>query len=152
MALSLIAHQINDDGFQYKSIVLRNAYDVSLLSKKANLQTSLEKFIKLKKPLNCFLASSYQVFNAPKSLKYTTTPATEKYLKKFNGLLDNSFLRKKFDAKTAKKLFIKKRIGLIYKSIFDKDVRNWIIKRTTDKKWYSEKLVQIGLKKSKPNV
>ena len=32
--LSIIANQINDSGFYYKTIALRNAYDVFLLSKK----------------------------------------------------------------------------------------------------------------------
>jgi hypothetical protein len=66
-------------------------------------------------------------------LRYPTTPKTKKYLKNFNDLLNNSFLRNKLDPKTVRKIFIKKRVSLIYKSIFDREVRSWIIKRTTDK-------------------
>ena len=38
---------------------------------------------------------------------------------------------------------------IIYKSLFDKDVRTWIIKRVSDKKWQHQKLIQLGLKKKK---
>ena len=34
--LSIISNQINDNGFLFKTISLRNAYDVFLLSKKTN--------------------------------------------------------------------------------------------------------------------
>jgi hypothetical protein len=67
------------------------------------VQTSLEKFIELKKPLNYSLEISYQFFGEPKSLRYPTTPKTEKYLENFNDLLNNSFLRNKLDPKTARK-------------------------------------------------
>ena len=37
--LSIIANQINDHGFDYKTMALRNAYDVFLLSKKTNAKS-----------------------------------------------------------------------------------------------------------------
>ena len=39
--LSIIANQINDSGFYYKTMALRNAYDVFLLSKKTNANAAL---------------------------------------------------------------------------------------------------------------
>ena len=38
------------------------------------------------------------------------------------------------------------RCSIIYKSIFDKEIRTWLIKRITDKQWQKEKLIQLGLK------
>jgi hypothetical protein len=52
--LSIIASQINDFGSYYKTIALRNAYDVFLLSKKANAKDAVNTLDKLSYPLNCF--------------------------------------------------------------------------------------------------
>jgi hypothetical protein len=149
LALSIIAKQINDSGFHYKNISLRNAYDVFLLSKKTNTIVAFDKFDKLKNPLNCFLASCYEVFNLPKSLEYNATDEIETYLHTFDEYLNDEILRNKSHKKTDRKLFIKSRLDIIYKSLFDKDHRNWLIKKTTDKTWQREKLVQLGLKKPK---
>ncbi len=68
--LSIIANQINDSGFYYKTMALRNAYDVFLLSKKTNAKEALNTLDKLKHPLNCFLAACDEVFNKVDSLEY----------------------------------------------------------------------------------
>lgn len=149
LSLSIIAKQINDKGLHFKNIALRNAYDVFLLSKKTNAKTAFNHFKKLKNPLNCFLASCYEVFNKVDSLEYTNNKETEVYLKTFIEELDNDTLRKKRRKKNTRSIFIKKRFNIIYKSIFDKAHRDWLFKRTTDKNWIKEKLVQLGLNKKK---
>jgi ribosomal protein L10 len=151
LALSIIAKQINDDGFYFKNIALRNAYDVFLLSKKTEAKTAFNKFVHLKKPLNCFLATCYEVFNKPESLQYKNSKEIEVYLKSFKTLLADEKLRNKRYTKIKNTLSIKERYTIIYKSIFDKTYRNWLLKRTTDKNWRQEKLNQLGIKKSKPN-
>jgi len=151
LALSIIAKQINDHGFYFKDIILRNGYDVFLLSKKTVAKTAFNKFINLKNPLNCFLATCYEVFNKPKSLEYVNSKDIETYLKSFNKLLADEKLRNKRYKKIKIALFIKSRCTIIYKSIFDKTHRSWLLKKTTDKNWQQEKLIQLGLKKSKPN-
>ncbi len=149
LSLSIIAKQINDEGFHFKNIALRNAYDVFLLSKKTNAKTAFDQFKNLKNPLNCFLASCYEVFNKVDSLEYINNKETEVYLKTFIEELNNDTLRKKRSKKNIKSLFIKTRFNIIYKSIFDKTHRDWLFKRTTDKNWIREKLIQLGLKKQK---
>ena len=52
--LSIIANQINDSGFYYKTMALRNAYDVFLLSKKTNAKAAVNALNNLTNPLNCF--------------------------------------------------------------------------------------------------
>ena len=52
--LSIIANQINDDGFYYRTMALRNAYDVFLLSKKTSAKDAVNTLDKLCHPLNCF--------------------------------------------------------------------------------------------------
>ena len=148
LALSIIAKQINDDGFYYKNIALRTAYDVFLISKKTNSKITFDKFTNLKNPLNSFLASCFHVFNKPKSLEYNSTQEIESYLKIFNEQLNDTTLSSKRHKKIDRKLFINKRLNIIYKSIFNKEYRTWLIKRTTDKSWQREKLIQLGLKKS----
>jgi hypothetical protein len=151
LALSIIAKQINDGGFHCKNIALRNAYDVFLLSKRTNAIVAFDKFSKLKNPLNCFLASCYEVFNLPKLLDYNPTDEIETYLHTFDEYLSDKTLRNRHHKRSGRKLNIKSRLDIIYKSLFNKDHRNWLIKRTTDKNWYKEKLVQVGLKKPTPN-
>ena len=76
-----MAYQINDSGFYYKTIALRNAYDVFLLSKKMIAKDAVKKLKKLTNPLNCFLAACYEVFNKVDSLEYNNTKMTVSYLK-----------------------------------------------------------------------
>ena len=68
--LSIIANQINDYGFDFKTVALRNAYDVFLLSKKTNAKDAVNTLNKLSHPLNCFLAACYEIFNSVDSLEY----------------------------------------------------------------------------------
>jgi hypothetical protein len=83
--LSIIANQINDHGFYYKTMALRNAYDVFLLSKKTNAKNAVNTLAKLAMPLNCFLAACYEVFNSVDSLEYNKTKKTAYYLSVFNS-------------------------------------------------------------------
>ena len=62
--LSIISNQINDHGFDYKTMALRNAYDIFLLSKKTNAKDAVNSLDKLSHPLNCFLAACYEIFNS----------------------------------------------------------------------------------------
>ena len=77
--LSIIANQINDHGFEYKTMALRNAYDVFLLSKKTNAKVSVNALDELTNPLNCFLAACYEIFNKVDSLEYNNTKMTASF-------------------------------------------------------------------------
>lgn len=145
LCLSIIAKQINDDGFYYKDIALRNAYDVFLLSKKTAIGTAFDALPKLQHPLHCFAAVCDAVFNQPASLHYSSTKATENYVATFHSLLDNEMKRASFRKKMARKLFVQKRLGILYKAFFDAAYRTWLLKRISDGNWYREKLVQLGV-------
>ena len=140
--LSIIAKQINDNGYYFKDISLRNAYDVFLLSKKTSTKNAFNYLDELKNPLTCFLASCYVVFNQPKSLEYISTEKVKKYIKTFNKHLNNPSLKNKHFKKTKRKLFFKSRLNIVYKSIFSKEYRSWVIIRVTNIKWHKEKLVK----------
>ena len=89
LVLSIATYQINDHGYHYKNTALRNAYDVFLLSKKVDAKRAISKFKNLNHPLNCFLASCYEVFGELSSLVYEPTKETHRYLMIFNDLLLN---------------------------------------------------------------
>jgi len=145
--LSIIASQVNDHGFEYKTMALRNAYDVFLLSKKTNAKEAVNALDKLTNPLNCFLAACYEIFNKVDSLVYTNTKMTVSYLKIFNGQFDNPTSTKKRRKRVKTYIFIKSRLNILYKSVIHKKYRVWLFKRLSDVNWYKEKLVQLGFKK-----
>ena len=145
--LSIIANQINDNGFYYKTMALRNGYDVFLLSKKTNANKAVNTLDRLTHPLNCFLAACYEVFNKVDSLEYNNTKKVASYLSVFNSQFSNRKTTKRRHKIIKSYLFIKSRVNIIYKSIIYKQYRVWLFKRVTDKNWYKEKLIQLGIKK-----
>ena len=144
--LSIIANQINDSGFYFKTIALRNAYDVFLLSKKTNAKEAVNTLDKLTNPLNCFLAACYEVFNTVDSLKYNNTKMTASYLIKFERYFQ-SYEKNNIQYKITKfYILIKLGLRLLYKFIFYKYYRFYILNCITDKNWCKEKLNQLGMK------
>ncbi|WP_299066013.1 nucleotidyltransferase family protein [uncultured Polaribacter sp.] len=146
LCLSIIATQINDYSFYYKSISLRNAYDILLLSSKINTSTDFSNLNRLKNPLNCYVALCYDIFNKANSLEYNKTSQTKKYLLKFYKLLNNDELRLKHHKRTKRKIFISYRIKIIFESFYNKELRLWLFKRITDKKWLSQKINKFDFK------
>jgi len=145
--LSIIADQINDNGFYYKRMALRNAYDVFLLSKKTNAKAAVNTLNKLSHPLNCFLAACYEVFDRVDSLECNKTTKTASYLSEFNSQFTNPIPIKTQSTHIKIYLFIKLRVNIILKSIIYKEYRVWLFNVLTDKDWYKRKLVQLGIKK-----
>jgi hypothetical protein len=141
--LSIIADQINDNGFYYKRMALRNAYDVFLLSKKTSAKYAMIKLDKLSHPLNCFLAACYEVFNAVESLEYNKTKKTASYLSVFNSQFTNRN-RSKIRYKCIKMyLILKYRLNIIYKSVTHKVYRIWLFKKLTSLDFYK---IRLGIK------
>ena len=145
--ISIIANQINDNGFYYKKIALRNAYDVFLLSKKTNAKDAINSLNNLTNPLNCFLAACSEIFNNVDSLKYNNTKKAASYLNTFNNHFNNIKETKRRQKRVKTYLFLKSRLNIIWKSMIYRDYRVWLFKRITDKNWYKEKLDQLRIKK-----
>lgn len=145
--LSIIANQINDSGFYYKTMALRNAYDVFLLSKKTNAKAAVNILDKLRHPLNCFLAACYEVFNKVDSLEYNMTKKNASYMSVFNSQFTKRKTTKRRHKRIKVYLFLKTRVNILYKSIIYNEYRVWLFKRLTDKNWWKEKGVQLGIKK-----
>ncbi|MDB4179891.1 nucleotidyltransferase family protein [Flavobacteriaceae bacterium] len=145
--LSIISNQINDHCFYYKTVSIRNAYDVFLLSKKTSAKVAVNTLNKLSHPLNCFLASCYEVFNKVDSLEYNSNIKVDSYLSDFNSQFVNPIKLKSQPKHIKIYLFIKLRLYILFKYIIYKDFRDWLFKTVTDKNWYNQKLVQFGIKK-----
>jgi hypothetical protein len=145
--LSIISSQINDHCFYYKTVPIRNAYDVFLLSKNTNAKNVFHSLDKLTNPLNCFLAACYEVFGRVDSLEYNKTIKTDSYLRDFNSQFVNPITLKSQPKHIKIYLFIKLRLNILFKYIIYKDFRVWLFKRVTDKNWYKEKIIQLGIKK-----
>lgn len=133
LSMAMIANQINDNGFSYKNISIRNAYDVFLLSKKTNAKRSLLKFKMLGHPLNCFLATCYFIFDKTISLEYLKTKKTAKFLNTFNDLLLNKNKRKFRNKFIHFQISTEKRLIILYKSSFNKGYRAFLFKRIQDR-------------------
>ena len=125
--LSIISNQINDHGFYYKTMALRNAYDVFLMSKKTNAKDAVNALDKLSNPLNCFLAACYEIFNSVDSLEYNNTKKAALYLRDFNCQLTNPQKKRKPNN------IIKRISYVLYRFIIIKGYRVWLFNLLTDK-------------------
>ena len=134
--LTILSIHINDSGFYYKAILLRNAYDVFLLSKKTSAKAAVNSLNTLNHPLNCFLASCYEVFNSVDSLEYNNTTKAAAYLSDFNSQFANPKATHRKHKRIQMYLFLKQILNIIYKCILYKEYRVWLFKRVTDKNWY----------------
>jgi hypothetical protein len=145
--LSIIANQINDNGFIYNSMALRNAYDVFLLSKKTNAKDAVNKLNELSNPLNGFLAACFQIFNSVESLQYNKTKKAASYLSIFNNQFFNHIHTKKQSKSNNIFILIKKIFFILFKSITHVEYRDFLFECLTNKNWYNHKLIQFGIKK-----
>lgn len=144
--LSIIANQINDRGFEYKTMALRNAYDVFVLSKKTNAMAAVDGLDKLSHSLHCFLAACYEVFDSVESLAYTPTKKVSFYLRTFTDQFTNPKATQRRHKRIKWYQFIKTRVALLYKAMLFQEYRVWLFHLLTDKNWYKRKLVQLGIK------
>ena len=136
--LTIIANQINDKGYYYKTIGLRNAYDVFLLSKQTVAGIAMGSLQILKEPLECFVASTFEVFNRPTSLQYISTKATTTFLKRFQIQLSNPRTKRRHRILNIK-ISLQSRLEILWKAVFDRKTRKWVFYRLSDPKWYQEK-------------
>ncbi len=143
--LSIIAHQINDSGFYYKTIALRNAYDVFLLSKKTNTKDAVNSLDKLSHPLNCFLAKCYEVFDKVDSLVYTNRISkVDSYLRVFHKQFINITATKRKHRLINFFIILKARLTTIYKCLVYKEYRIWLFYSLGSLAFYKRRL---GIKK-----
>lgn len=145
LRLSIIAYHLNDNGKNYRSISLRTAYDLFLLSKKVDSITILKDCSPLKEDFNNFLAFCALVMNNPASIKYQSNKATINYLKKCDLFLNNSEKYSHHHKVTQRKLRWHSRFNTLKKAIYLDEHRAWLFTRICDKNWQNARMIEFGL-------
>ncbi|CAA0241505.1 conserved hypothetical protein [Tenacibaculum maritimum] len=121
--------QMNDNGQLYKTISLRNSYDLYLLSKQTPPLEVVKEFNHYFISLNNFLASSNFILNAPSTINFQRNKASEKYLKKVLYFIDFP-KREKYNRKLHTIIFrFKRLIKTIIKAAYKKEYRTYLIHR-----------------------
>lgn len=133
-ALSIFSNQINDNGYDYKSLSLKNAYDFLLLNNKNPGTEFALRFNKLKTPIYCFIASIDYLFK-DLGLVFDKNKKVQKYLKKFKALTNNPQKRKFYIKITRLRLFLVYRIKIILRCFVNKEYRAWLYKRILARQW-----------------
>lgn len=128
--MTSINKQFNDRGEKLKNFGLRNSYDLFLLSKKYSPKEAVNQ-LKNHKYLNNFLASSYTILGAPSSIDFIDNIQSKKYV---NQQL--KFLTKQKSNRISnynKQLVLKHRLIVIFKAIYNKQYRLYLINRIKSK-------------------
>ena len=141
--LSILANQINEYRFHYKTISLRNAYDVFLHSKKVSASNAVNSVGLLSHPLHCFLAACGEVFNSPDFLTYTQTKQTKAYLKLFKEQFTNPRKAKRRNARIKFFNSVKLVFSTLRKAILYKKHRVWLFYYITELNYLKEHLKKI---------
>ena len=131
--LTCFNKQINDKGNWYKTITLRNNYDIYLLSINVSTLETIKKFKHYFTPLNNFLASSSLIFNAPKSISFLENSSAKKFLNKQMFYLENSKSLSYNNFKWKLYFYFKTEFNLIINSFYRKEEREFILKRLIKK-------------------
>ena len=62
----------------------------------------------------------------------------------FHNNLNDEKIRVRNAKKATIRVFFIERFDFLKYAIFNKEYRQWILKRATDKKWQEKKLIQLG--------
>ena len=132
--LTILAYQINDHGYELKSISLRSAYDTFLLSKKIAPNALTPRFGKKTNTIiYCYLALVNHIFNNISSLNVLETKKNKIYVERFNK---SFFYPQK---KQSLINFVEKRnrqkylLNLMIKALYRKKYTLYVFKKTIEK-------------------
>lgn len=136
---NMLNAQINDKAYLRSTVLLRQLYDLILLSRKTNPQIALKEFGKYKKIANAYLASASWIFDNPKSISYKNNLHLRFFKVRFWFFLNNPGL---FYTLYKFVIYFTWRIGrylsLILRSFFCKEARSEFLTRVCDSSWYSK--------------
>jgi Uncharacterised nucleotidyltransferase len=134
---NMLNAQINDDRFSEAGILLRQSYDLFLLSGKADPQNALAKFGKYRLQSVAWLATSSIVLGAPVNIQYEASKTLNVYLKWFVFMQQHPRFAKIY--RTIKYFLWRlwRYISLPIIALTDPGIRKSIVARLTDRKWYA---------------
>lgn len=144
LCMAIISKHINDQGYLFFEIALKNSYDVYLLSKKINCKKATEAYKRLTAHFNNYIAASYYVLGKPNNLQWKENRKTKLFLKRFHNYLDKRPL-KKFELINRYVTF-QRRLSIIKDLFLKKEMRQWFFEIIHSKDWQTKKLKKLGLK------
>lgn len=133
---NMLNAQINDKSYANANVLLRQTYDLFLLSEKENPQNVLETFDKFRKESDAWLAVSSMLLGNPGCLHYKKTSATKTYLNWFIFMQQHPRIAAVYRQTFYLLWRFWRYVMLPARAVFDPSVRAGIFLRLTDKSWY----------------
>lgn len=140
LLIHILQKQLNDNLYFSKIIALKTTYDIYLLhvKKRAVIDRNINDTID--KKINNFLSCASFILNHSKNITYTKNKSSEKYLKSYNLLLENSTKEKTKIAFIDSYLKVKERFKIIQYSFVDKEYRTFTIRKIKQIDFYKKRL------------
>lgn len=137
--------QINDKSFIYGDILLRQMYDLWLLSLKVDVLSVAKNHNKKFNTFNSYFAAISFVFSNPKGINYKDTSQANIFLKRLDLFLSYPSITLIY--RTIIYLFFRiyRYVTIPLLSIFQKETRELLIYRLSDRKWYGNHIRSYGL-------
>jgi len=139
IAHTIINKQLNDNGYIYKNIALRNYYDLFLLSFKADTIKSIGKFPTIFTQLNSFLAIASVIFQKTQRIHFEINENVIRYQNSTIKLLETP---KKHQNRTEiLRLFLitELRVKLLIRALYSKSHCLFVLNKMSDINWYKRK-------------
>ncbi len=132
--------QLNDSAHEYCDVLLRQMYDLILLSLKEDVLVVAKNHGKKFNVFNCYYATTAYVFSVPQNIIYQKTAPTDFYIKKIDYFISHPKTHQFY--RTIQYLLSRfsKYISIPIRSIYRKDTRKLLFYRLTDRSWYGEHL------------
>jgi len=140
LVYTILAKQINDNGYKLNTISLRNIYDCFLLSKKTNTLKAIKTLPFFFDQTNSHLAFSSLILNKPDTIIYEKNKKTVKELETFIFLLNNKSYAKIRYRFLKQFLYIKQKLPIIFSAFLNKSDRKFVFNKILNLKWNKEKL------------
>ncbi|MEE9349554.1 MAG: nucleotidyltransferase family protein [Flavobacteriaceae bacterium] len=137
---TIINKQLNDYGYLYQNIALRNYYDLYLLSFKGNTLKSIGEFPKIFKQLNSFLALASFIFPNTQSIHFEENSNVIRYTNLAFKALDAPKKHKIRNNIIGLCIITNVRIKLLIKALYSKNHLIYVLNKLSDIKWYQRLL------------
>jgi len=136
---TIINKQLNDHGYHYKNIALRNYYDLFLLSYKVDPLESIYTLPTIKKQLNSFLSNASYLFNRPNTITFEKNKQVKKHTRSTISSLDNSCIQNFKNRCIMIQFGTIVRMEILCKALYQKKYFLFVLDRITDINWYKRR-------------
>ena len=133
---NILNYQINDSGYFYSKISLRQCYDLLLLSQKTNPLTVVQNFGNFFNPMNVNLALANLLFDNPGIIPFKKNLWTKYFVSRIKFNLTHVRWARISSAVLYFSTRFYMNIYLLLNSVTDKSVRISVFARLSDPKWY----------------